>query len=213
MRKLAVLGAALMIGALSLTETSNASNHNAMTNALLAPWTGPYGGVPAFNQVRVEDFKPALEAAMAENLKEIDKIAASAKAATFDNTIIALEKSGQTLIRVITYYDIWSSTMDLDAFQAVEQKIAPKLAAFNDKIYQNEALFKRIDAVYGSPAKAKLNAEQQRLVWKNYSDFVHAGAKLDGEPKARVAAINERLATLYTTFSQNLLADEEDHVL
>ncbi|MGH8314332.1 MAG: M3 family metallopeptidase, partial [Steroidobacterales bacterium] len=198
MRKLAVLGAALMIGVLSLTESSNASNEKIMTNPLLAPWTGPYGGVPAFDKVRVEDFKPALETAMAENLAEIDKIAANPQAPSFDNTVIALEKSGETLMHVITYYDIWSSTMDLDAFQAVEQEMAPKLAAFNDKIYQNEALFKRIDAVYNSPAKAKLNAEQQRLVWKDHSDFVHAGAKLDAEPKARVAAINERLATLYT---------------
>ena len=213
MRQLAVLGAALMIGVLSLIESSNASNDKTMTNPLLAPWTGPYGGVPAFDKVRVEDFKPALEVAMTENLGEIDKIAANPKAASFDNTIIALEKSGQTLMRVITYYDIWSSTMDLDAFQAVEQEMAPKLAAFNDKIYQNEALFRRIDVVYNSPTKAMLNAEQQRLVWKDHSDFVHAGAKLDAEPKARVAAINERLATLYTTFSQNLLADEEDHVL
>ena len=213
MRKLAVFGAALMIGVLSITESSNASNEKTMTNPLLAPWTGPYGGVPAFDKVRVEDFKPALEAAMTESLAEVDKISANAHAASFDNTIIALEKSGQALMRVITYYDVWSSTMDLDAFQAVEQEMAPKLAAFNDKIYQNEALFKRIDAVYNSPAKAKLNAEQQRLVWKNHSDFVHAGAKLDAEPKARVAAINERLATLYTNFSQNLLADEEDHVL
>src|SRR6266850_638531 len=213
MRKLAVFGAALMIGVLSITESSNASNEKTMTNPLLAPWTGPYGGVPAFDKVRVEDFKPALEAAMAESLAEIDRIVANPKAPSFDNTIVALEKCGQTLMRVITYYDIWSSTMDLDAFQAVEQEMAPKLAAFNDKIYQNEALFKRIDAVYNSPAKAKLNAEKQRLVWKGYSDFVHAGAKLDAGPKARVAAINERLATLYTNFSQNLLADEEDHVL
>src|SRR6266850_7665562 len=168
MRKLAVLGAALMIGVLSLTESSNAANEKTMTNPLLAPWTGPYGGVPAFDKVRVEDFKPALEAAMTESLAEVDKISANAHAASFDNTIIALEKSGQALMRVITYYDVWSSTMDLDAFQAVEQEMAPKLAAFNDKIYQNEALFKRVEAVYDSPAKARLTAEQQRLSWKYY---------------------------------------------
>ncbi len=213
MRNLAVLGAAFLIGVASVPDSTHATNTKRMDNPLLARWTGPFGGVPAFDKVRVGDFKPALDAAMAENLAEIDHIAKNPKAATFDNTIVALERSGETLMRVTTYYYIWSSTMDLEDFQAVEQEMAPKLAAFNDKIYQNEALFKRIDAVYNSPAKAKLNAEQQRLVWKDYSDFVHAGAKLDAEPKARVAAINERLATLYTNFSQNLLADEENYVL
>lgn len=213
MRKLAVFGAALLIGVASLPDPTHATNTRPMDNPLLARWAGPYGGVPAFDKVRVEDFKPALEAAMAENLAEVDHIVTNPKAATFENTIVALERSGQTLMRVSTYYSIWSSTMDLEAFQAVEQEMAPKLAAFDDKIYQNAALFKRIEAVYNSPAKAKLNAEQQRLAWKDYSDFVHAGAKLDAEPKARVAAINERLATLYTTFSQNLLADEENYVL
>src|SRR6266850_5632024 len=125
MRKLAVFGAALMIGVLSFTESSNASNEKTMTNPLLAPWTGPYGGVPAFDRVRVEDFKPALESAMAENLAEVDRIAQSRRKPSFDNTIKALERSGHTLMRVSTYYDIWSSTMDLEAFQAVEQEMAP----------------------------------------------------------------------------------------
>jgi peptidyl-dipeptidase Dcp len=213
MRKFALFGAALLIAAVSLSDSANASKHASIQNPLLAPWTGPYGGVPAFDKVRVGDFKPALEAAMAENLAEIDRIAADPRKPSFANTIVALERAGHTLMRVSTYYDIWSSTMSDDAFQAVEQEMAPKLAAFNDKIYQNEKLFRRIEAVYDSPAKAKLAAEQQRLTWKYYNDFVHAGAKLEPEPKARVAAINERLATLFTTFSQNLLADEEDYVL
>lgn len=213
MRKLAVRVTALMFGAVGVTGFTYAANDKSMANPLLAPWTGSYGGVPAFDQVRVDDFKPALEAAMAENLAEVDRIVAERRAPNFDNTVVALERAGRTLTRVMTYYDIWSSTMNLDAFQPVEQEMAPRLAAFYDKIYQNEKLFRRIAAVYDSPAKAKLGAEQQRLVWKDYSDFVHSGAKLDAEPKARVAAINERLATLYTAFSQNLLADEEDHVL
>ena len=99
--------------------------------------------------------------------------------------------------------------MSSPEFQGVEREMAPRLAAFRDEIIQNEKLFRRIEAVYQSPDKAQLTPEQQRLVWLHYTNFVRAGAKLDAAGKARVAAINQRLAALYTTFSQNLLADEE----
>ena len=210
MRKFVFLGAAMLI--VAGTATAGAGKE-AMTNPLLAKWTGPYGGVPAFNKVRVEDFKPALEAAMAENLREVDRVVRNPRQATFANTLLALERSGQTYQRVASIYSIWSSTMNVGAFQEVEQAMAPRLAAFGDKIYQNADLFKRIEAVYNSPAKVKLTAEQQRLAWKYYTDFVHAGARLEPTAKARVAAINERLATLFTNFSQNLLADESNYVL
>src|SRR5574341_204990 len=148
-------------------------------NPLVAEWVGPYGGVPPFDKVRVEDFKPALQAGMAENLAEIDKIANNADAPTFENTIVAMEKAGQTLDRVGTIYNVWQSTMSSPDFQAVQKEMAPKLAAFNDKITQNSALFKRIEAVYNSPDKKKLNSEQQRLVWLYYTNFVRSGARLD----------------------------------
>lgn len=214
MRKFVFLSTALLIVAGSVgTAAADAGKDAAMNNPLLAKWTGPYGGEPAFDKVRVEDFKPALEAAMAEELAEIDRIVKNPAKPTFANTLVALERSGLTYQRVSAIYGIWSSTMNVGAFQDVEQEMAPKLAAFGDKVYQNADLFKRIDAVYNSPAKAKLTAEQQRLTWKYHTDFVHAGARLEPVAKARVAAINERLATLFTNFSQNLLADESDYVL
>jgi peptidyl-dipeptidase Dcp len=213
MRQFALLAAATLIVAVTWQTSSQASSSKNMANPLLAKWSGPYGGVPAFDKVRVEDFKPALEAAMAEELTEMDRIVKDRRRPNFDNTLVALERSGQTFQRVATIFGIWSSTMNVGAFQDVEQDMAPKLAAFNDKIYQNAGLFKRIEAVYNDPAKSKLSAEQQRLAWKYYTDFVHAGAKLDPEAKTRVAAINERLASLFTNFSQNLLADESDYVL
>lgn len=181
--------------------------------AMLAPWGGSHGGVPAFDKVRVADFKPALKAAMAENLTEINAIANSPAAPTFENTIAAMERSGQTLTRVSAIYDIWSSTLNDPAFAAVEQEMAPQLAAFNDQITQNPALFKRIEAVYSAPATRKLTPEQQRLVEVDYKQFVRAGAKLDAPAKARVSAINQALAGLFTKFSQNVLADEADSVL
>jgi peptidyl-dipeptidase Dcp len=180
---------------------------------LLAPWGGPHGGVPAFDKVRVANFKPALEAAMAENLAEINAIASNPAAPTFENTIAAMERSGQTLTRVSAIYDIWSSTLNDPAFAAVETEMAPKLAAFYDQITQNAALFKRIEAVYNAPAPRKLTPEQQRLTEVQYKQFVRAGAKLDASAKARVSAINQELAGLFTKFSQNVLADEGNEVL
>ncbi len=183
----------------------------AILNPLLEPWAGPDGGVPPFDRVRVSDFKAALEAAMAENLREIEAIAANPSAPTFDNTLAALERSGRTLNRVRAVYGVWSSTMSTPAFQAVEREMQPKLAAFSDQIYQNAALFARIAAVYRS--KQGLDPIQQRLSWHYYTNFVRAGAKLDSLAKVRVGQINERLAALFADFSQNLLADETDYVL
>ncbi|MGI4863472.1 MAG: M3 family metallopeptidase [Janthinobacterium lividum] len=180
---------------------------------LLAPWSGPHGGVPAFDKVKVADFKPALETAMAENLAEINAIANNPKPATFDNTIVALERSGGTLDRVQAEYGVWKTTLNDKAFGAVETEMAPKMAAFSDQISQNTALFKRIEAVYKDPATKKLTPEQQRLVEVRYKAFVRAGAKLDAPAKARLSQINQQLAGLFTKFSQNVLADEADSVL
>ncbi|MFL5349991.1 MAG: M3 family metallopeptidase [Hyalangium sp.] len=189
------------------------ANNSQARNPLLARWTGPYGGVPAFDQVKVEHFKPALEAAMEKARGEIAAIANNPAAPTFENTLAALEDMGRTLDDVETVYGIWSSTMNGPEFQAIEREMAPKLAAFSDEIIQNEKLFQRIEAVYTSPEKSKLPPEQQRLTWLRYTNFVRAGAKLDAAPKKRMADINQRLASLYTTFSQNVLADEESYAV
>lgn len=195
------------------TTTPAPEVKTATENPLLAPWSGPYGGVPPFDQVKVEQMKPALEAAMAENLAEIDRIANDPVAPAFENTIAAMERSGRTLDRVRTVYGIWSSTMNSADFQPIQREMAPKLAAFADRITQNDKLFRRIEAVYNSPAKAKLTPEQQRLAWIYYTNFVRSGAKLDDAAKKRLSAINQELAGLYTSFSQNVLADETDQVL
>jgi peptidyl-dipeptidase Dcp len=180
------------------------------TNPLLAPWTGNYGGVPAFDKVKVEHFEPALETAMAEQLKEVDAIAANPAAPTFDNTLAALERTGHTFDRVAAVYGVFSSTMNDEAFQQVERSMAPKLAAFGDKITQNVKLFERIAAVYDARETSNLTPEQKRLAWVHYTNFARSGAKLDAAAKTRLSQINQQLATLYTTFSQNVLADETD---
>ncbi|HEX7313907.1 MAG TPA: M3 family metallopeptidase [Pyrinomonadaceae bacterium] len=191
-------------------QTASAPANSPADNVLLAEWKGPQGGTPPFDRVQVAQFKPALEAGMAENLAEIDKIAKDPAAPTFENTIAALERTGSKLDRVTTVYGVWSSTMNSPDFQGIQREMAPRLAAFGDKITQNEALFKRIEAVYNSPDKKKWTPEQQRLAWLYYTNFVRSGAKLDAASKARLSEINQKLAGLYTNFNQHLLSDEND---
>jgi len=199
---------ALLLATAMLVNAMNTDN-----NPLLAKWEGPYGGVPPFDRVQIALFKPALEAAMAEQLKEIDQITANSAAPDFENTIAALERAGGTLDRVSTLYGVWGSTMASPEYQAVQREMAPRLAAFNDQITQNEALFKRIETVYNSPEKAKLTPEQQRVTWLYYTNFVRAGARLNADAKKRLSQINQQLAGLYTKFSQNVLAEETDQFL
>jgi peptidyl-dipeptidase Dcp len=184
-----------------------------MHNPLLPQWAGPFGGVPPFDQVRVEHFKPALEAAMAEQLAEIGRIAADPAPPTFANTIEAMERSGRTLDRVDRVYNVFAGTMSSAAFQDVEREIEPKLAAFRDRIVQNEQLFRRIGAVYEARERCGLTPEQQRLTWLKYSHFARSGAKLDAVAKERLSRINQRLASLYTEFSQNVLHDEKSALI
>ena len=177
---------------------------------LLAPWAGPYGGVPPFDQVTVAQFKPALEAAMAVELAEIEAIAGNPRPATFENTIAALERSGRTLARVRAVYDVFGGTMSTPAFQAVETEMDPRLASHRDRIVQDVKLFARIQAVYDAREKSGLTPEQKRLTWVYWNSYVRAGARLDAASKLRVAAINQRLASLFTAFSQNLLGEESE---
>ena len=178
-------------------------------NPVYAKWTGPYGGVAAFDKARVEHFKPAIERAIAENVVEIDAIAKNPAPPNFENTIAALERVGRALDRTGTLYGVFSGTLSTPAFRDVEKELDPKLSAHNDAIVQNAALFARIEAVYATRQTAGLTSEQQRLAWRYWNNFVRAGARLGPAQKTRIAAINQRLSSLYNRFSENLLADEE----
>ncbi|MFM8635594.1 MAG: M3 family metallopeptidase [Planctomycetia bacterium] len=185
----------------------------ATANPLLQPWQEPYGGVPPFDRVRVADFEPALEAAMNDQRTRIDAITASAEPATFANTSIEFERSGRMLARVQAVYEVFCSSLNDDAMQQVERRMAPRLAAFADRIVQDETLFARVAAVYESRERSGLSPEQRRLAWLHHTELVRAGARLDARSKARMAAINEELAGLYTSFAQNVLADEESQAV
>jgi peptidyl-dipeptidase Dcp len=183
------------------------------TPALTAEWTGPYGGVPSFVNISPSDFKPAFEEAMASQLREINAIGTDDDPPDFENTIAALERSGKMFSRVHAIYSIWSGGLSTPEFQQVETELEPVLAAFEDSIYQHEALFRKISEVYHDPKSKALNGEQRRLLWMRYTDFVRAGAKLSAEDKRKLSDINQKLAGLFTRFSQNILADEQRYIL
>lgn len=180
---------------------------------LLDPWTGPYGGTPRFDLVKVDAFKPAILTAMDYNRTEIAAITGNRAAPDFENTLAALEDSGRPFERATSLMYIYTSTMNDQRMREVETEMAPLLSAFNDEIIQNEALFARIKAVYDARATSKLSPEQQRLADIVYTNFARSGAGLDAAGKARLKQINQRLATLFTTFRQNQLADEENYTL
>ncbi len=207
-RRSFLLSAAALAALTSATEALAASG-----NPLLAKWAGAYGGLPPFDKVRLPDFEPAFKEAMAMQRAELKAITDSKAAPTFDNTILAYERSGEALNNVATIYYIHTSVVITPQMQAIEERMAPVLAAYNDEQIQNAALFARIDAVYQARETSGLNKEQQRLVWFYHNNFVQSGARLGQGDKSRLAAINLRLADLYTTFSRNLLTDENTDVL
>lgn len=180
---------------------------------LLSSWTGPHGGFPRFDAIKVADIKPALLRAMDLNRAEIAAIVASKAAATFENTIAALEDAGRPFRRAASIFYIYRGTMSDKVVQLLEEEMAPVLAAFSDEVIQNAALFARIKAVYERRAHSGLAPDQLRLVETLYLEFARNGAELDDKGKSRLKDINGQLASLYTKFSQNLLADEEAGML
>lgn len=208
--RIALTLALLTVSAPALAEKAKPKMSS---NPLLAPWMGPHGGVPAFDQVTVALFKPALEEGMALHLADIEAIANDTAPATFENTYVALERAGQPLQRAMMFFSVWSGSRSSPEFRTLEEELSPKLAAFRDQITQNAKLFARLKAVHDSADVKKLNVEQQRLVHVTYTQFVRDGAALDETQKAELSKLNQALASLFTKFSQNQLGDEETDCL
>jgi peptidyl-dipeptidase Dcp len=177
---------------------------------LLAPWTGPYGGVPPFATANLEELEAATKVACADYLSDIDAVANNTDVATFDNTLRPLEAAGQSLDRLYRILEVHTTTVNNSAMQALEQLVTPLIVESHNTLAQNAALFARIETVYRSRLTQNFNPEQLRLVEDYFDDYVSAGATLPTEEKARIGVINQRLSELNTQFSQNLLNSENE---
>ncbi|MEY3218319.1 MAG: hypothetical protein RLY96_782 [Actinomycetota bacterium] len=166
--------------------------------------------LPPFAQIKEEHYLPAFYEGCAEQLAEVQAILDTPGAATFENTIVALEKSGQYLMRMLLVFYNKSSSDTNDALDAIEEEIAPKLAAHQDSISLNPALFKRIKDLYEARESLGLNSEDAWLLERYYKDLIHAGAHLTDSQRARLKELNEELSSLETQFSKNVLADTND---
>jgi len=166
-----------------------------------------YFKYPPFDKIKNAHYAPAFEKGMAEQLAEIEGIAGQSDAPTFENTIVAMEKSGQLLNRVATVFYSLASAHTNDSLEAVRSEMAPKLSAHSDQILLNSNLFERIRTLYDQKTSLGLDAEAVRLVEETYKDFTRAGANLSADDKERLKAINAELATQQTTFSQNVLKE------
>ena len=159
---------------------------------------------PPFDRIKDADYAPAYAAGMAEQLQEVEAIANSREKPTFENTVVALERSGQLLGRVDRTFSNITGTFTNDTLRAIEKDMAPKLAAQTDAIRLNARLFARLEAVHSQREQLGLDAESKRLVERYYTDFVRAGAKLSEADKTKLKALNQEIAALQTTFAQNI---------
>jgi len=166
--------------------------------------------LPPFAQIKEEHYLPAFYEGCAAQLAEVQAILDAPGAATFENTIVALEKSGQYLMRMLLVFYNKSSSDTNDALDAIEEEIAPKLAAHQDAINLNPALFKRIKDLYDARESLGLNSEDAWLLERYFKDLIHAGAHLTDAQRSRLKELNEELSSLETQFSKNVLADTND---
>ena len=178
------------------------------TNPLTRPWAGPYGGAPPWDLATPDLFPGAFEAAIAEQRAEIAAVASDANPPSFDNTIAAMERSGRTLDRLNRLFGVLRQNISTPQIQALDREWQPKLAAADDAIVFNPALFTRIETVYRSLPKSPLTAEQKRLAQRTYDVFVRRGARLNDAEQKRLSGINQQLATLFSEFRSKVLDDE-----
>ncbi|MFC5473710.1 M3 family metallopeptidase [Paraherbaspirillum soli] len=181
-------------------------------NPLLQDWNTPYG-LPPFCQVKAEYFAPAFEVALPAHLAEIDAIAGQSATPDFANTLAAFDASGRLNSRITLLFENLTASETSPALQAAETALAPRLAAHKNAIYLHAGLFARIDALYARRTELDLDPVQLRLLERVHLDFVRAGANLPPQSRARYSTVTERLATLSTEFTQNVLADESGFAL
>ena len=175
-------------------------------NPLAAESVLPYQ-YPPFDKIKDEDFVPAIEAGMRNQLKEVEAVAENSDKPTFDNTIVALERTGRLLDRAERTFSSLNACDTNPTRQKIDKEMAPKLAAHHDEIFLNPKLFARVQALYEKRDKLGLDPESAYLLERYYKDFVRAGAKLSDSDKEKLKKINAELATLQTQFEQNVLKE------
>ncbi|HVC16590.1 MAG TPA: M3 family metallopeptidase, partial [Rhodanobacter sp.] len=200
--------AATVAAASSAAPAANAMTSNPFFSASTLPFQAP-----PFDKITDADYQPAIEEGMKQQLAEIQQIADNTDAPTFENTYVAMEKSGVMLNRVLMVFGAVTSANTDPALQKVQQEEAPRLAAHRDAIYLDDKLFQRVEAVYNQRDTLKLDPESQRLIDVVYKNFVHAGAKLSAADKTKLKALNEEESTLSTRFTNRLLAATKDAAL
>jgi peptidyl-dipeptidase Dcp len=205
----AALGTVAQAQATGATASTNVA---VPSNVLLPDWTGHYDGVPPWNKVSPALFPQAFQFAIDEQRREVLAIANNPAAPTFDNTIEALEKAGQRLGRVESIFAVMTDNVSTPEYQALDKEWQPKLAAANDEIRLNEKLFQRVKAVYDARDSASLDDKQKRLVTRRYEQFVRGGANLNPAQKQQLSAMNQELASLFSTFNERVLADESTYI-
>ena len=196
------------IAAASVTaQQSPVQNSNLRDNPFLTESSRPYH-IPPFDKIKDEHFAPAMEEGMRQQLKEVEVVANNAEKPTFDNTIVALERTGRLLDRAERTFSNLNACNTNPTLQKIETKMAPKLSAHRDAIHLNSKLFTRIKELYDNRDKLGLDPESAYLLERYYKDFVRAGAKLSDPDKEKLQKINAELATLQTQFEQNVLKEK-----
>lgn len=175
-------------------------------NPFFSKYNTPYG-IPPFEEIKVEHYKPAFIKGMAEHKKEIDAIVKNKKPATFENTIAALDRSGMLLNKVASVFYGQNSANTNDKMQAVSREISPLLSQHSDDITMNAGLFKRVKYVYDHQGEMKLDKEQKKLLEETYKSFVRSGANLDADKQEQLRKLNAEISMLQLTFGQNMLAE------
>lgn len=183
-----------------------------VTNPLLMEWDTPFQ-TPPFSQFKTEHYMPAFEAAIAESKAEIDAIVNNTEEPTFDNTLLALDKSGATLTRVSNVFFSQSGAYTNDTIQAIAKEVSPMLSALGDDINLNPQLFARVKAVYDKRNELGLNTERMRYLEQTYNGFVRGGANVPADKQDRFRAINSELSVATLTFGDNVLAEQNDFTL
>src|SRR6059036_2307412 len=192
-----------------IAQTSPVQNPNMEDNPLLTESSLPYH-VPPFDKIKDEHFAPAIEEGMREELKEVEVVANNSEKPTFENTIVALERTGRLLDRAERSFDNLNACNTNPTLQKIETEMAPKLAAHRDAIHLNSKLFARVQELYENRDKLGLDPESAYLLERYYKDFVRAGAKLSDPDKEKLKKINAELATLQTQLEQNVLKEKNE---